>query len=482
MLQQSRVALRLILCLALLTQPSFSAFLQPQQEPTQQPPPEKQEPKKETEKKAEQKPSFQFTKIENELLDRVRQLEKKLEDDGLVYTDPDVTEYVNFVGKAMVPDAAPPENVVWRFKVLRDPEANAFALPNGSIYVNTGLLARLDNEAQLASVLGHEVTHVLQRHSYLEYRSMRKKMVAMHVFTAISSVAGQFGGIAAAVVSVVSQMVPMILVGTIFGYSRELEKEADVRAVEALVEADYSPEEMPNALKALKNQYEVDLSQGEPAVFYSSHPRLSERIAYITELVNETRPKTAHPMVEAERYAARTEKALQHDISLEIQVGRARTAVAFAKRLIKNKPNSAENNFLLGEAYRALGPRTEKPAAEEQTSDGKKKTRKLMGKSTLSEYEKALLDSPEAPTALAESTKLAEEAYKKAAAIDPAFAKTFRGLGFLYERAGQGPQAIEAYRKYLEAAPKAFDGPQILRRVESLEKAAAGQPATLAPP
>ena len=474
MLQGNRAVLRLILCLALFAQPSLPASLQ-QQEP---PPPEKQQPKLEPEKKAEQKPAFQFTKIENELLERVRQLEKKLEDDGLVYTDPDVTEYVNFVGKAVLPDAAPPENVVWRFKVLRDPEANAFALPNGSIYVNTGLLARLDNEAQLASVLGHEVTHVLQRHSYLEYRSMRKKMVAIHVFSAIGAVAGQFGGIAAAVVSVVSQMVPMIVVGTIFGYSRELEKEADVRAVGALVEADYSAEEMPNALKALKNQYEVDLSEGEPRVFYSSHPRLNERIAYISELANATRPKTPHPMVEAERYFARTEKALRHDVTLEIQIGQARTAVALAKRLVKNDPNSGENYFLLGEAYRALGPRAEKPTAEEQISDAKKKTRKLVSKTTLNEYEKTLLGAPGGPAALAESTKLAEVAYQQAAAVDATFAKTFRGLGFLYERAAQAPQAIEAYRKYLEAAPKAFDRPQIERRVEALEKAAASPPAT----
>jgi len=186
-------------------------------------------------------------------------------------------------------------------------------------------------------------------------------------------------------------------------------------------------------------------------------------------------------MVEAERYAARTEKAVRHDISLEIQVGRPRTAVAFAKHLVKTNPNSAENCYLLGEAYRALGPRTEKPTDEEQTSDAKKKTRKVQAKSTLQEYEKGLLEAPGGPAALAESAKLAEEAYRKAAAIDPAFAKTYRGLGFLYERAGQGPQAIEAYRKYLEAAPNAFDRPQIERRTEILKKAVADQPATRPP-
>jgi predicted Zn-dependent protease len=468
--------LRVFLCLALLAQPTLPAILQSQEQAQQSP-----QDKKQKDKKPDAKPAFQFTKIENELLERVRQFEKKIEDDGLVFSDPEVNEYVNFVGKAMVPDEAPPENVVWRFKVLRDPEANAFALPNGSIYVNTGLLSRLDNEAQLASVLGHEVTHVLERHSYRENRSARKKMVAIHVFTAIASVADAAGGIAGAVTAIVSSMIPMILVGTIFGYSRELERDADVRAVQAMVDADYSAEEMPNAFRALKNQYEVDLSTGEPPVFYSSHPRLNERIAYITELVNATRPKTPHPMVEAERYSARTEKAVRHNIGLEIQVGQMRTAVALAKRLVKNNPNSAENHFLLGEAYRALGPRTEKPTEQEQTPDAKNKTRKLMGKSTMREYEKALLDAPGGAAALAESSRQAEEAYRKAMELDPAYAKTYRGLGFLYERAGQGPQAMEAFRKYLELAPNALDRGQITRRVEALEKAASSQAATQPP-
>jgi predicted Zn-dependent protease len=474
MLRGKYFLLRVLLCLSLLAQPALPEILSSQDSPQQT----QQEKKQKPEKKPEAKPAFQFTKIENELLVRVQQFEKKIEDDGLVFNDPEVNEYVNFVGKAMLPDAAPPENVVWRFKVLRDPEANAFALPNGSIYVNTGLLSRLENEAQLASVLGHEVIHVLERHSYLENRSTRKKMVAIHVFTAIATVADAAGGIAGAVTAVVSSMIPMILVGTIYGYSRELERDADVRAVYAMVEADYSAEEMPNAFKALKNQYEVDLSEGDTPVFYSSHPKLNERIAYITELVNSVRPKTPHPMVEAERYFARTEKAVRHNVGLEIQVGQARTAVALAKRLVKGNP-TAENYFLLGEAYRALGPRTEKPTEEERTADAKKKTRKLMAKSTMREYEKALLEAPGGAAALAESSRQAEEAYRQAAELEPEFARTYRGLGFLYERAGQGPLAIEAFRRYLELAPSALDRQQISRRLVALEKAVSQ---TIAPP
>jgi predicted Zn-dependent protease len=67
--------------------------------------------------------------------------------------------------------------VSWKFRVARDPQPNAFALPNGSIYVTTGLMTLIDNESQLAAVLAHELTHVMRRHTYAANRSNRKKFL-----------------------------------------------------------------------------------------------------------------------------------------------------------------------------------------------------------------------------------------------------------------------------------------------------------------
>ena len=75
--------------------------------------------------------------------------------------------------------------------MLRDPIPNAFALANGSIYVNSGLLAVLENEAQLASVIAHEQTHVLNRHPYLENRSYRKKSVAANILAGVGGAGGE---------------------------------------------------------------------------------------------------------------------------------------------------------------------------------------------------------------------------------------------------------------------------------------------------
>ena len=112
------------------------------------------------------------------MLDKSNQLDKQLQEKGLVYNDLDTTKYITKVGQAVLPGGPEYQNVHWQFFILRDAIPNAFALPNGSIYVHTGLLAILENEAQLAGVLAHEETHVMNRHGYLENRSYRKKAAA----------------------------------------------------------------------------------------------------------------------------------------------------------------------------------------------------------------------------------------------------------------------------------------------------------------
>src|SRR5271165_2407056 len=119
--------------------------------------------------------NFIFTKADLELLEQVELVDQKYQKEGLVYRDEALNSYVSQVGLSMLPAGTAPEHVTWRFKVLRDPMPNAFALPNGSVYVTTGLLSLLNNEDQLASVLAHEITHVTDRHGYLANRDYRKK-------------------------------------------------------------------------------------------------------------------------------------------------------------------------------------------------------------------------------------------------------------------------------------------------------------------
>ena len=208
----------------------------------------------------------------------------------------------------------------WRFRILRDAQPNAFALPNGTIYVHSGLLAMLQNEAQLAGILGHEVTHVVNRHSYLENRSARKKMATANIFAAVGGAAGGGG-------SVLSALIPSLIVSTIYGYSRELEHEADVYGLRAMARNGYSPDQMGATFELLKSGYEVQLKK-EAHGLYTDHPRLDERIKYVSEMAETIKiqgePWSGLPIFPADgaRDAARC--------SLEILIGRERTAVGVA--------------------------------------------------------------------------------------------------------------------------------------------------------
>lgn len=413
--------------------------------------------------------TFKFTKIDLELLERSNQTDREFERKGLVYTDEEAAAYIENIGLKMIPETTP-ENVKWRFRILRDPELNAFALPNGSIYVHSGLLATIRNEAQLAAVLGHEVTHVMNRHGYLENRSFRKKTAAINILAAIGGAAGSVGGIGGAAASTVLRAgMPGLLYATMFGYSRELEHEADMYGLRAMARNNYPPIQMAGMFEQLKSGYEVQLSK-EASGLYVDHPRLDDRIAYVRDEV-EKLPLSGEPIVKSAEYSREMTGVLRHGVTLEILTGRARTAVGVAQRLTEINPESSEDAYLQGEAYRALGGRTPRPRPEEVTDSAKNGTRKQLVKLTPQEYEVALRATPEGKEAWQANVKLAEKAYLRALTLDPQNARAVRGLAQLRDEDGHATEAIEGYRKYLQMAPNAMDAYRIKKRAEDLEKA-----------
>lgn len=152
-----------------------------------------------------------------EVLSDANDLDRQFEAKGLVYHDPKADAWLTAIGGRLAPPA--PERVTYKFRFLRDAMVNAFALPNGSIYVNTGLVAAMRNESELAAVLSHEITHVIDRHSYLQNRSTRKKTVAIDVIAAAGSVGGAFPFGAAIAAS--AQASQVFIIASVYGYSRE---------------------------------------------------------------------------------------------------------------------------------------------------------------------------------------------------------------------------------------------------------------------
>ncbi|HVI70494.1 MAG TPA: M48 family metalloprotease, partial [Pyrinomonadaceae bacterium] len=197
---------------------------------------------------------FKFGDVDLEVLEQADLLDVRLERDGLVLADESANAYVRRIGRSLIPQGLALERVSWRFRILRDPQPNAFALPNGSIYVTTGLMTLIENESQLAAIIAHELTHVMRRHTYVHNRSNRKKFMTMNVMAAVGAYAP--GGIVGAVIMVVTTVAPFIMIATIYGYSRDLEREADLKGIDMMISAEYPPEEMVNVMKLLDKDFE----------------------------------------------------------------------------------------------------------------------------------------------------------------------------------------------------------------------------------
>jgi tetratricopeptide (TPR) repeat protein len=252
-----------------------------------------------------------------------------------------------------------------------------------------------------------------------------------------------------------------------------LEHESDVYAVNILNAQGYDLKEFARGFELLRKGPEVDLSH-EP-VFWASHPKLTDRVQYIASMANQLQANATGLRAEPASYLVGTRSAIRHDADLDMMLGRPRTAVAIAERLIALEPDRAEHYALLGDAYRTLGARTPTPAPEEQSEQGKKEARGRMRKMTLVEYDKALLADPNGAERWQANCLRSEQAFQKALDLNPTNAEAHRGLGFLYEQQGRRPAAIEHFKKYLELTPNASDARRIRMHVEALEKQVASQ-------
>jgi predicted Zn-dependent protease len=408
---------------------------------------------------------FKFDKVDLDLLAQINLLDQRFEKEGLVYHEAAFDAYLDRVGKAVVAEKQI-ENVNWKFRALRDPVPNAFALPNGTIYVNTGLLALLEDEAQLASVLAHEITHVDRRHTYQQNRSIRKKVLAINILNTVASW-NPVSGAAGLAIDVIANVSPFMLALSVFGYSRELEKEADLEGLKNLTAAGYPPDEMVDVFKILQK----DIEGEQLSSFYSDHPKLQDRVNYIGSSIKNTANKLSDEQKSNARalFLAQMERVDRHDVELAINSGRLRSAYYVSRKLVDFHPDSSENVFYLAESYRALGPRTPELTDKERTGGAKKKAAKNRNKRTLEELDAELMKTSEGQQAWKTNQQQAEQQYLRALSLNRFNSPAHRGLGMLYEKIGKKDEAAGEYRKYLELAPNAFDSERIKRRLESLK-------------
>lgn len=417
---------------------------------------------------------FKFTKIDLQLLDNINEVDRQVGKKGLLFENPDLQAYVDSVCKRLIGDRPTPENVKFRCLVLRDPMQNAFAEPNGTVYVTTGLLALLENEAQLAGVLGHELTHTYNRHLYLENRSMRKKVLTMSILGAAASVAPGGAGFSAgaqifgAAVQLGAAITDQILIASVYGYSRENEQEADSNGLATMVAASYDPNAMTRSFELLDQGSRYEFEPFD--TFYHDHPKLTERRKLALNYAASHPVATPRPAPEKE-YLSKVAPAVCYNIEADINSRRARSAVHEAQRLMDAFPDVPKYQLLLGDSYRALGAKPKLLSDDELTGHGKSEDRRNFFKRTEQEEQKSLLEKPEGQTALKENQAQAEKLYLGVLQNNLSYADAYRDLGFLYEQQGKYTEAASQYRHYLDmVSGTSLDHRRIELRLANVQK------------
>jgi predicted Zn-dependent protease len=194
------------------------------------------------------------------------QLSKEVAQQVRFNNDPAVNAYIRNLGQRIVAQAAPPFNQLpWQFHVVQDPSINAFAIPGGHVYVNTGLIENSDNAAELAGVMAHEISHVLARHSTEQLsRQYGLSMLA-------SMVLGQNPGTLTQIAAQIAAT------GAMARFSRQAEEEADAIGIQAMAAAGYNPIGMASMFEEL-----LEHRKGQPGrveQFFSTHPLTEDRIS-----------------------------------------------------------------------------------------------------------------------------------------------------------------------------------------------------------
>ena len=194
-----------------------------------------------------------------------------------ISTDPFISSYINRLGHKMEAQL-PPHPFKYRFYVLNDPTMNAFAVPGGYIFMNTGFIRLMDREGELAGVLAHEISHIYARHM----ARMMDESKVVSIATLVGSLAAVFlGGPAAAALLVGSQAAGQ---SAMLKYSREHEQEADDLGFKWLQKAGYDPRDMVIAFKKLNKQRWYQ--GGEVPIYLSTHPHTDTRLVELANRLN----------------------------------------------------------------------------------------------------------------------------------------------------------------------------------------------------
>ena len=195
-----------------------------------------------------------------------KSMAQEVERSSKMIDDPVVTEYVNRVGQNLVRNSD--ARVPFTIKVIDSDVVNAFALPGGFFYVNSGLILRADEEAELAGVMAHEMSHVIARHG----TKQATKGEIMQIMAMAAMIVVPYGWAGYGIYEGMNLAIPL----TFLKFSRDAERQADFLGIQYMYKAGYDP----NAYVAFFERLQTDEKRrpGTVSKFFSTHPPTPDRI------------------------------------------------------------------------------------------------------------------------------------------------------------------------------------------------------------
>jgi beta-barrel assembly-enhancing protease len=282
-----------------------------------------------------------------------------------------------------------------RVHIVRTPLFNASMAPNGMMQVWSGLLLRVDTEAQLAAVIGHELGHYMERHTLERMRDLKGK-AALATFLSLFGLAGAIAGIGVA--------------ASIYGFSRDQESRADRIAVWLMHRAGYDAAQAAQVWANLLGEQQVTGGEdaGKHSPMFATHPPTQGRRDELIRLAG-----TRGGEVRADEFVRAMAPQRFDWLQEEIRRGQFEESLVLFNRMLTRDPADAQLLFARGEVYR-LRDRSE-------------------------------------------DLQRAVEDLKAATAAAKPPAEAFRSLGFVYKRRSDAPSAAAAFEQYLGLAPQSAD-------------------------
>src|SRR5579862_3555132 len=201
-----------------------------------------------------------------------KQMAQEVERQAKIVNDPVISEYVNRVGQNLVRNSD--AKVPFTIKVIDSEEINAFALPGGFFFVNTGILLNADNEAEMAGVMAHEIGHVAARHGTRQ--ATRGEIAQIGSIVPLIAVGGLAGY---GIYQAMGLAVPM----GFLKFSRNFESEADMLGIEYMYKAGYDPTAFVDFFEKVQSQEKR--KPGTMSKIFSTHPPTDDRIKRSQETI-----------------------------------------------------------------------------------------------------------------------------------------------------------------------------------------------------